>query len=158
MKGRCRSLVSSLAVEPGHFKRRAVGSEDRTNHSKRRTRSRNGLSVCTRGISCVGAISSVRSTNSDRVGGAKYCSQRAYRSKEILSPSYKPFEIFFSYRRNSPYQSKRSRVSDKKSSIRSGSQQDMSRTNSKGSFLRKQPLLNQSAFGTMRLGEQKAIG
>ncbi len=30
------------------------------------------------------------------------------KSKEILSPTYKPFEIFFKYRRNSPYVSHRS--------------------------------------------------
>jgi hypothetical protein len=37
-------------------------------------------------------------------------------SKEILSPTYKPFEIFFNYRRNSPYISHRSHVSGNKSS------------------------------------------
>ena len=41
------------------------------------------------------------------------------KSKEILSPNYKPFEIFFNYRRNSPYVSQRSQMSERKSRERS---------------------------------------
>jgi len=47
-------------------------------------------------------------------------------TQEILSPNYKPFEIFFNYRRKSPYVSQRSRVvSDRKSSRSKRSGSDM---------------------------------
>ena len=35
---------------------------------------------------------------------------RSHNKKEILSPFYKPFEIFFNYRKKSPYMSHRSNV------------------------------------------------